>query len=275
MKKSIFYILPAVVLLTVMPVKGQKSPESESNGGTSEKSGTEFYVGADVVSRYVWRGADYGNSPAIQPSVSVSLKGFTLGAWGSYGLFNNMTADDLGQVVNLGNYTEVDLYLSYTLNWVTLMVYDYYVPNGLTPNSSGDYFNWKHATTGHTLEGSLIVGGTEQFPLRFTAATLFYGADKNEDEGGILGNGTKNNYSTYLEVQYNFNLNRAGVEVSPFIGVTPFASSWYGETGIINAGLTVARDIPVTDKFSLPVKASLMTNPNTKSVFLVFGLTLE
>jgi hypothetical protein len=276
MKKSIFYLLMAVLLVAVIPVSGQETPESGVPEGASEASGTEFYIGTDLVSRYVWRGTDYGNSPAIQPSVSVSLKGFTLGAWGSYGLFNEMGENEFGLPENLGNYAEVDLYLSYTRGWFTVMLYDYYIPSGLHPNSGSDYFNWENASTGHTLEGSLIIEGTEQLPLRLTLATLFYGADKNEDADGNPGEGDKNNYSTYFEAQYTFSLGRAGVELSPFIGATPFSSSWYGERGgIINLGLTAARDIPFTEQFSLPVKASLVTNPMTKSVFLVFGVTLE
>ena len=43
----------------------------------------EFDIGADVVSRYVWRGTDFGNSPAIQPSMSASFRDgqLELGYW--------------------------------------------------------------------------------------------------------------------------------------------------------------------------------------------------
>ena len=39
-------------------------------------------LGADIMSRYVWRGTDFGNTAAIQPSLSFSSGGFTVGAWG-------------------------------------------------------------------------------------------------------------------------------------------------------------------------------------------------
>ena len=29
----------------------------------------EVTIGADVVSRYVWRGTDYGNAAAVQPGI--------------------------------------------------------------------------------------------------------------------------------------------------------------------------------------------------------------
>ncbi|MBB3699436.1 hypothetical protein KMW28_25075 [Flammeovirga yaeyamensis] len=39
---------------------------------------------ADIVSHYVWRGIDYGYSPAIQPDIELQYKGFYLGGWGTY-----------------------------------------------------------------------------------------------------------------------------------------------------------------------------------------------
>ena len=41
-------------------------------------------LGADVMSRYVWRGTDFGNAAAIQQSLSFTSGGFTVGAWGSF-----------------------------------------------------------------------------------------------------------------------------------------------------------------------------------------------
>src|SRR5690625_3783970 len=35
-----------------------------------------FNVGADIVSRYVWRGTDFGESVSIQPTLSFSAGGF-------------------------------------------------------------------------------------------------------------------------------------------------------------------------------------------------------
>ena len=43
----------------------------------------EASVGAD--SGYIWRGQDLGNV-SIQPSASVSYKGFSLSGWGSVGI---------------------------------------------------------------------------------------------------------------------------------------------------------------------------------------------
>ena len=41
-------------------------------------------LGADLVSRYVWRGTDFGNSASVQPYLSVGFAGVEAGAWASY-----------------------------------------------------------------------------------------------------------------------------------------------------------------------------------------------
>ena len=45
----------------------------------------EASAGADLVSGYIWRGQDLGGV-SIQPTLSVSYKGFSLSAWGTAGI---------------------------------------------------------------------------------------------------------------------------------------------------------------------------------------------
>jgi hypothetical protein len=177
-------------------------------------------------------------------------------------------------ILDAGTYAEADLFVSYTYEWFTLMVFDYFTMNGLNPNEGNRYFDYANATTGHTLEGCLSFEGPENFPLQIMASTLFYGADKDQDSTGVYGLGSGNNYSTYFELAYNFHLNKLGVDMKPFIGGIPFGSSWYGPSaGVTNLGLTAKKEIPVTAKYSLPVQVSLITNPQAQSVFFIFGIS--
>lgn len=230
--------------------------------------------GADLMSRYIWRGIDFGNSPAIQPNLSFSWKGLNIGSWGSYAFAkHNIQLNDT-TVVEAGTYAETDLFISYTFQWFTLMVFDYFTVNGLNPNEGNRYFDYNNSTTGHTFEGCLSFEGPEKFPLQVMAGTLFYGADKGQDSTGVYGLGTKNNYSTYFELAYKIRLKKIGVDLKPFIGGIPFGSSWYGPcAGVTNLGLTAKKDIPVSAQYALPVQVSLITNPQAQSVFLVFGIS--
>ena len=80
----------------------------------------EFDIGADVVSRYVWRGTDFGDSPAIQPSMSASfIDGqLEIGYWGSFAI-NSNTA---------GNPNELDMYATFSADPVSITITDYFFP---------------------------------------------------------------------------------------------------------------------------------------------------
>lgn len=231
--------------------------------------------GADFVSRYIWRGADYGNSPAIQPNLSVEVSGFKVGAWGSYGFTDYEQKINDSTVVNMGHYAECDLFVAYTVKWFTIGVTDYFFPNGLSPNNGNNYFNYKKGVTGHTFEGNLSFNGTEKLPLTFSANMLFYGNDPGKDSTGAYTDTDKNNFSTYFEAAYTFNISKINVSLKPFIGGIPFGSAWYGDkAGIVNLGLTASKAIKITEHYSIPVYTSIITNPQKESIFLVFGLTL-
>jgi hypothetical protein len=254
---SIIFLLPAI------------------SGFSQKKHPAEIAFGGDIVSRYIWRGKDYGNSPGIQPNFSVAVAGFKAGVWGSYGIASYSQKINDTTVKEMGHYGECDLYASYTFKWFTLQVTDYFFPNPLSPNDDNKYFNYDNATTGHAFEASLAFAGPDKFPLQVYVGTFFYGADKGKDSLGIYGLGTTNNYSTYLEMAWPFNVKKV-VDLKPFIGGIPFGSPIYGPyAGIVNLGFTASKAIPIVkDKYSITLYTSLITNPQMESVFVVFGITL-
>ena len=76
----------------------------------------ETDISADLVSGYIWRGQDLGNV-SIQPTLSVSYKGFSLSAWGSVGFEGKDTK-------------ELDLTLGYTIGGFSISVTDYWFDGG-------------------------------------------------------------------------------------------------------------------------------------------------
>ena len=247
----------------------------EAEASVSDKAAT-LNFGADIVSRYIWRGYDFGNSPAIQPNLFFSWRGLNIGAWGSYSFapYHAMLNDTV--VVNMGTYTEMDMYMSYTLKWFTLTFFDYFVPNGLDPDYTEakvfQYFNYSNKTTGHTFEVSLTFAGPDKFPLKVFVGTLVYGNDKAKDSLGYYMNPDKNNYSTYIELAYPVTFHT--INLNFFVGGTPFGGSWYGpKAGFTNVGITAKKAIPITKSYCLPVQASLIANPSASKLFLVFGIS--
>jgi hypothetical protein len=270
--------LPLVFILFFtgsLSIVGFSQKEDEHLNEEASSKSLQINLGVDFVSRYIWRGKDYGNSPSIQPNFAFSIAGFKIGAWGSYGISEYKTKINDSTSVDMGHYAELDLFASYTFEWFTLGVTDYFFPNPLNPNYGNKYFNYQYKTTRHTFEACLSFNGTNKVPLQLYVGTFFYGADKEKDSTGVYGTGDNNNFSTYLEASYLFTIKKIGVDMKPFIGGIPFGSVWYGEkTGIVNLGFTASKTIKITKEFSLPVYTSVITNPQTQSIFFVFGLTL-
>lgn len=135
---------------------------------TSVRAQAELNMGADLMSRYVWRGTDFGGSPSIQPYIEMSAGDFVLGAWGAY-------------TTNQPGAQEADLYTGYSLgDAFSLTVTDYYFP---MDDMSDEYFDFDN---NHSIE----VSGTftmENFSL--LAGKFLAGAD---DE------------SLYFEAGYDF-----------------------------------------------------------------------
>ncbi|MEI7596128.1 MAG: TorF family putative porin [Bacteroidota bacterium] len=218
----------------------------------AQSDSSKVNIGADLVSRYVWRGLDFGSSPSIQPYYEYAHKsGLTLGCWGA--------------MSTLGNYNEVDLYAKYKIKGFSLIATDYFFPTSSNPSvKSQRFLNFGSTTTGHVVEGTLQWEGGEKFPLTILFASYFFGNDKNSD--GL------NNYSSYAEVNYTFNCKAGATNL--FVGFTPYEGLYGNTMGVVNVGLSSKKEIKITDSFSLPVKASLITNPQTSNIYFVLGLTL-
>ena len=132
-------------------------------------------ISVDLVSRYVWRGQDYGNAAAIQPNFQKNIGKFSLGAWGSWSV-------SPGPADASGN--ECDLYISTKIGPASLVLTDYFFP---TYNGADSLFNLDK----HTIEVSTT------FDIK-QASVLF--------ASNIFGDDLK---SIYLE--YNYKMLNIGV----------------------------------------------------------------
>ncbi len=254
---------------------------------SAQEEDTHWQIGTDVVSRYIWRGLNAGgSSPAIQPTIEYAFgnekNAFAIGAWGSYSTSGTQTTQ------------EIDLYLTYTFNEVvSLIVTDYYLPD--ETNNRNGFFNmntdWKKidagtkAQTGHVLEAALQFNGTEKIPLSVFFGVNFWGADArkySEDATGALVAEDKIVMSKYLEVGYTTSIRNAELEL--FAGMAldspktdkgePAGYYRQQSAGIINLGLTISKEITITDRFSLPIFGSFIINPEAENVYMVFGISL-
>ncbi len=212
-----------------------------------------FNAGADVVSRYIWRGLDFGKSPAIQPSLSASYSGFELGAWGSYTLNETASGAD-----------ELDLYMSYSFNIksvsLTAMITDYYFPNNGIRMGNYNNHDDDAGPGAHTFEAGVSIG-SEKFPLAFSAYYNFY-----NDAGN----------NVYLQLDCPFKVKE--YDLNLFLGATPGSEdnpAYYGakEFSVINIGIQASKSVKITNDFSLPVFVTYCLNPQMELSHLVFGVS--
>jgi hypothetical protein len=200
--------------------------------GTAQAEG--FKIGADVVSSFVWRGSDIGDSPAIQPAISYTCakSGIVVGAWGSYAISENNGAD---------RYKEIDLYATVPVGPLSFTVTDYYVPvdgNNRSFDFSNDGPNVVELSVGYAKDN-----------LSLLAAINVAGAD--------------NGNAKYCEAGYKF-YDKDGYTAKGVIGLGD--EDFYGDKegdniALVNTGISVSKD---------RYTASYVYNPDTEASNLVF-----
>ena len=219
-----------LVLLAVLPVAAH----------------AQLAFGADLVSRYVWRGYDFGESASIQPSIAYTTAGTTIGTWASYSLTPESA---------LANEHDFSIAHAFPIGGSTLTVgvQDYYFPN-----AGADIFDLDDDGDGaHYIEPSVLYTGDPSLPITLFAAVVAY----NDPD-----------HSLYVEAGYPVTV--AGTLITPSVGVVPYESEFYGTTGaaLTNVSLRVWRAVPITEHFSIPLWVQATLNPYEERSFLVFGM---
>jgi len=199
-------------------------------------------VNVDLMSHYIWRGQDYGQTPSLQPGLSASWKDFTLGFWGAFRL--------AGSGVH-----ETDLYIEKSVGPVTFSVWDYW---SFSDSTANDYFDYNKQTTSHLFEAVVLLSGGEKLPFNLVGSYLFYGADPSK--------------SLYFELQYLHSF--GSVDFQAFAGFQAKGEYYAPKAAFVNVGCTASRSFKITKNWSLPVNVSCIINPDSKNVYLVAGITL-
>ncbi len=213
--------------------------------------GQSFSLGTDIVSRYIWRGTDFGESASFQPTLAFSAGGLEIGTWASYSISAN------GAGAN-----EHDLWIGYTVDTgsagaFSFGVTDYYFPS---PDGS-DFFDFSGDGEGsHWIEPYASYSGPASFPI-----TLY---------GGIFAHNDPD-HSVYLEASFPFKAD--GVALGLTAGVVTGESVLYGTDGfaLVNLGLSATREITISEQFALPVSVAYILNPDQERSFLVIGFGIS
>jgi hypothetical protein len=226
MKKTAKFVTLAVALLA---------------GTVGTAQAADFKIGADVVSSYVWRGGEYGDSPAIQPAISYTCAktGITVGAWGSYGI-----KDTAGS-----RYKETDLYATIPAGNFSFTVTDYYVVPAAGSTTGSKTFDFSS-------DGPNII----ELSVAYAKDNLSLLAAINVAGNDTLS-GTK--HAKYGEAGYKF-YDKDGFTAKGVVGVGNkdyYGDAKNGKIAVVNTGISVAKD---------RYTASYVYNPDTEKSSLIF-----
>ncbi|MDR2680331.1 MAG: hypothetical protein LBC47_05925 [Tannerella sp.] len=213
----------------------------------AKAQGVEVSAGGDIVSSYIWRG-QYLGGVSIQPGASVSVAGFSLAAWGSVGYDSNDTK-------------EFDFTIGYGIGGFSVAITDYWFNTLNADEEINNYFDYSANTTAHIFEATL---GYDFGPAAIVWNTNFAGTDYKLDGDRA--------YSTYIEASAPFKL--GGLDLKAELGMTPWEGIYSDKFNIVNIGVTVGKEIKITDSFSLPAFTKITFDPYGEKCYFVFGISL-
>lgn len=225
MKSQKFFIAGGIVglIIMMMPVQVQAQDDQESN----------LSVGVDFYTNYIWRGSKLGTGPSLQPSVTYTNGGLTVGVWGAFDAFG---------------YAEADPYISFEFPFgLSLGVTDYYYPDL-------ELFDVSTASGSHALElnAGFAVGG------------LSLGANYivNEAGGAASAGG-----DMYFQAAYAFDC------MELWVGAGDGWHTAEGNFALCNIGIGTSKEISIGEKFSIPVTGQVIFNPDKEQLFVVAGFS--
>lgn len=214
-------------------------------------SRSPFSLDLELVSRYVWRGSEYGEGATFFPKLTYTNGGFNVYALGCTGLN--------------GDYKEVNLGLQYKLKDLTMTLANSYATS--RSGQSDEYLNFSPKTTRHSLDLRLMYE-PNQLPFWFFGSCFVYGNDRLVDG--------RQAYSSYLELGYRKSF-LPHQTFSLALGATPnksFYTNYKQSAGFVNVTLQYAVGLQL-GKINLPVSVAYTVNPQREKSYVYLSLTLK
>lgn len=188
----------------------------------------EATASVDMVSAYVWRGQTFNDGMVAQPSIDVATEnGLGINVWGNYDI------DDYNEAVKSGEFSEIDLTISYGKTFGDLDVGIGHIEY-LFPGAEGEGTSEVYLSLAYPLPANLSVG-----------FDVYYDYDVTEDYYTVLSLG----YGADLTEQLAF---EAGVTIA-------YAGDEYagdGDAGLYDYTLSASLGYALTDAWGLSVYAT-------------------
>lgn len=253
MKKTVLILALMLIASLTFAQNAPKELTTEKVADTAkaEEPEPKFTAAVDVVYPYLWRGIRYyGDKVAFQPYMGYAVTDkLSVGVWATTNFSNAADA-----------YNEFDWSIAYQITpIVKVMLSDYYWP--ATKNNPdwerSSYFDYSEGSA-QSLDLSVLFDFSDKgIPLDFQWNTFIGGGDyKYDADGNVDGRA----FSSYAEVGYTHTIEKIGVDIRPFVGAAVINGGYYGtdangEPGFTfsNVGVNVAKEIKISENYSVPV----------------------
>lgn len=241
-----------------------------------------YEAGAELVSSYLWRG-QYLGGLSFQPTASVGFDSentsFRFGAWGTVGAsdwgFRKGLEENENGNPNTYFVPEIDVIGSFSFFGATVGFTHYYYFGGSkffcwNKNWSEEDLANNTSTTeiqvGYSFEDLLEVGAYINW------YTMVAGNDFAFTEEGDIA---KRNFSSYLEIGYDYTFEDLGLTLGAQVGMVPWASDYYSteKFAVTNLALRIGKTWELGDVCELELFGQGMLNPyqlanDKESVFI-------
>ena len=224
--------------------------------GTASASDFSCSANADLMSRYNWRGLDFGNAVSLQPALKCQAGAWKAGFWGSYS----------------SEFDEIDTWTSLTLGTTsagafTAILTDYYYPGaGIRYFNLNDYDD-PDGPGAHLLEVGLSWTGPSSLPITLSGYMNVY------NEAGNC---------TYFQADYATKVQ--DLDLALWLGATAGSSenpNFYGSADrpvdnfqVINIGLKATRQLVLSEGHTVPLSVAFILNPQQEISYLILGISL-
>ena len=264
----LFLIMIATKMSAQFIVEGKPSPVN---------------LALELKNSHIWRGQNVSTSALIDADLRLTdnSKMFAFGIWGA----TTFEKD----------FKEFDYYAGFYKGGFSFEVWDIYNfsdKNAFDPATNTGYnvdeaFDYKARSTGHFVDARLAYTlPMDRFPITLRWNTVVFGRDRARisyldptNPTQYLQKYSKSRYSTYVEVEFPV-LKSDAVDVKVAVGGAfalkgskidgeKIKGNFYGESaGVVNANLILSKRVKITDKYTLPIKATAVWNPEASKTYL-------
>lgn len=210
----------------------------------------EVNVGANTVTRYLWRGIQLDDGVNFQPYMMYNISNFEVGVSSSMSLTNE--------------FNEIYFWAAYSVN-TSFINAKFYVSDFYYEYQGSDFFNFRTERL-NGVEGDHYGEAHVEFTSDYSPFKLLFSSSFRNDPDN----------SMYAEVSYSKAMANDIQSTFSVGGALNKSALWYytDKAGIVNMSYELSRSVQITPEYALPISVKSIFNPTGKAFYVIFGVSI-